>query len=77
MQHFGRCKLLYLKITSGVPAEIQKRFLQISSLGTVCTKCPSTDKFLYNMFPEITILLNIKLRVLHMKVWEDGLRILA
>jgi hypothetical protein len=59
---------LYLKITGGVPAEIQRRFLQISSLGTVCTDCHSIDKFFYIMFPEITILLNIKPRAVPVKV---------
>jgi len=76
-QHFDRYKLSYDKITSGVPAEIQRIFLQIPSLGTVCTDCPSTDKFFYTVFPEITILLNIQLRALHMKFWEDGWRVLA
>ena len=67
-QNFDRCKLLYDKVTSGVPAEIQRRFLQTPSLGTVCTDCPTTDKFFYIIVPEITILLNIQLRALHMEV---------
>jgi len=61
-QHFDGCKLLNHKVTSEVPAEIQRKFLQIPSLGTVYTDCPSTDKFFYIVFPEITILLNIQLR---------------
>jgi len=50
-QHFDGCKLLYDKVTSEVPAEIQREFLQIPSLGTVCTDCTSTDKFFYIVFP--------------------------